>query len=75
MELRDNTDHIAILALTMVGVLTKRLRDLGDLDPATSHQLQKLARGVRLHASHAGLDDLKILFDNIDRALEEPVAA
>lgn len=73
MELKDNTDHIAILALMMVGVLTKRLNEIGQLDEATASQLHKLVRGVRLHAQHAGISDLKILFDNIDRSLGEPV--
>lgn len=74
MELKDNTDHVAILALMMVGVLTKRLNDIGQLDKATASQLHKLVRGVRVHAQHAGINDLKIMFDNIDRSLGEPVA-
>lgn len=73
MELKDGTDHVAILALAMVGVLTKRLNDLGQLDEATANQLHKLVKGVRLHANHAGLQELKILFDNIDKALAAPV--
>lgn len=74
MELKDNTDHVAILALMMVGVLTKRLNDIGQLDKATASQLHKLVRGVRVHAQNAGINDLKIMFDNIDRSLGEPVA-
>lgn len=73
MELKDNTDHIAILALMMVGVLTRRLTDLGQLDDATARQLHKLVRGVRTHAQHSGISDLEILFDNIDRALGSQV--
>lgn len=73
MELKDGTDHVAILALTMVGVLVKRLNDLGQLDAATQKHLLALSKGVRLHASHYDLPDLKILFDNIDKALASPV--
>lgn len=73
MELKDNTDHIAILALMMVGVLTRRLTDTGQLDDATARQLHKLVRGVRTHAQNSGISDLEILFDNIDRALGSQV--
>jgi len=73
MELRDNTDHIAILALMMVGVLARRLNELDQLDDATARQLHKLVRGVRTHAQHSGISDLEILFDNIDNALQSRV--
>lgn len=73
MELKDNTDHIAILALMMSGVLVKRLNELGQLDDATAEQIHKLVNGVRTHAKHSGLSDLKILFDNIDNALGQRV--
>lgn len=73
MELKDNTDHIAILALMMSGVLVKRLSELGQLDDATADQIHKLVNGVRTHAKHSGLSDLKILFDNIDNALGQRV--
>ncbi len=69
MQLENQTDHIAILALMMVGVLTKRLDELGQLDDATERQLHKLVIGVRKHAQNSGLNDLNILFDNIDRSL------
>lgn len=69
MELRDQTDHIAILALMMVGVLTRRLHETGQLDEATAAQLHKLVGGVRIHAEKAGLSDLNVLFDNVDKAL------
>ncbi len=69
MEPKNETDHIAILALMMVGVLIKRLDDLGQLDEATARHLHKLVQSVGGHARKAGLKDLNILFDNVDRAL------
>lgn len=71
MELRDQTDHIALLSLMMVGVLTKRLIEVDQLDKATAEELHKLVHGVRIHAKNAGLTDLNILFDNIEKSLAE----
>jgi TorA maturation chaperone TorD len=71
MELKDQADHIAILALMMVGVLTKRLMEVGQLDKATADHLHKLVRGVRTHAKGVGLTDLNTLFNNIDDKLSE----
>ena len=75
MELKNQTNHIAILALMMVGMLIKRLNDLGQLDETTVHHLQMLVQGVRVHAKNAGLADLNILFDNIDKSLSERAGA
>lgn len=69
MELKNQTDHIALLSLTMVGLLIKRLDDLGQLDEQTRKSLHRLIDGVRLHADNHGLGDLKVLFDNIDKSL------
>jgi hypothetical protein len=69
MQLKDEADHIAILSLMMVGVLTKRMNELGHLDESTSAHLHRLVSTVREHAQASGVDDLKILFDNIDKAL------
>ena len=69
MELKDQTDHIAILALMLVGVLTERLDQLGQLDDKTAERIHHLVGGVRTHARIAGISDLNILFDNIDKAL------
>ena len=69
MELQDQTDHIAILSLMMVGVLTKRMKELGQLDDATSAHLHRLVSTVREHANAAGIVDLKVLFDNIDKSM------
>ena len=71
MELRDQADHIALLSLMMVGVLTKRLIEVQQLDKATAEHLHKLVQGVRIHAKAVGLTDLNVLFDNIDNALAE----
>jgi hypothetical protein len=71
MNPENQTDHIALLALTMAGVLAKRLNDLGQLDEATSRHLQQLVKGVRTHARSRNLTDLNVLFDNIDDALSE----
>ena len=71
MELRDQADHIALLSLMMVGVLTKRLIEVQQLDKATAEHLHKLVQGVRIHAKAVGLTDLNVLFDNIDSALSE----
>ena len=75
MQLENQTDHIAILSLMMVGVLAKRLGELGQLDEGTARQLHQLVTGVRTHARNAGLKDLNILFDNIDRTLGERAEA
>jgi len=69
MELQDQTDHIAILSLMMVGVLTKRMKELGQLDDDTSDHLHRLISTVREHANAAGIIDLKVLFDNIDKSM------
>lgn len=69
MEPKTATDHIAILSLMMVGVLTKRLNETGQLDEATAEHLHKLVQSVGHHARAAGLNDLNVLFDNVDRSL------
>ena len=71
MELKDQSDHIALLSLMLVGVLTKRLTEIGQLDDQTAAHIHKLVQGVRIHAQHAGLADLNVLFDNIDNSLEK----
>ncbi|MCB2061292.1 MAG: hypothetical protein R3E09_05585 [Novosphingobium sp.] len=71
MELKDQTDHIALLSLMIVGVLTKRLIDVDLLDKETAEHIHRLVQGVRVHAKNAGLTDLNVLFDNIDLSLEE----
>jgi hypothetical protein len=71
MNPENQTDHIALLALTISGILIKRLNDLGQLDEATSRHLRQLIKGVRTHARSRNLDDLNVLFDNIDDALGE----
>lgn len=69
MEPKNQTDHIAILSLMMVGVLTKRLKDLNQLDDDTTKHLHRLVRSVRDHAESTGIEDLHILFENIDKSL------
>lgn len=69
MELKNQADHMAILSLMMVGVLTERLIEVGQLDQATAKHLHKLVVGVRTHASGVGVHDLNALFDNIDEKL------
>lgn len=71
MQPQNQTDHVALLALMISGVLIKRLNEVGQLDEPTAQRLHRLIEGVRLHATHAGLSDLTILFDNIDHALGE----
>lgn len=71
MELQSQTDHIAILSLMLVGTLIKRLDEVGHLDDKTARRIHQLVGGVRLHAENHGIADLKILFDNIDRTLQE----
>ncbi len=71
MELKDQADHIALLSLMIVGVLTKRLVQLEQLDSETAEHIHRLVQGVRIHAKNAGMTDLNILFDNIDKSLEE----
>lgn len=74
MELKNQSDHVAILSLMMVGILIKRLNELGQLDEDTRRHLHRLVAGVRLHANNAGLADLRILFDNLDKALDSAAA-
>ena len=69
MQPTNETDHIAILSLMMVGVLTKRMKELGHLDTETSTHLHRLVKSVGNHAKLSGIEDIKILFDNIDKAL------
>ena len=69
MQPENQTDHIALLALTISGVLIQRLNEVGQLDEATRRHLQQLVTGVRTHAERRGLTDLHILFDNIEHAL------
>ncbi len=69
MQPKDQTDHIAILSLMMVGVLTHRMKELDQLDDDTARHLHKLVKSVRTHAASEGIDDLNTLFDNIDKAL------
>jgi hypothetical protein len=69
MQPRDQADHIAILSLMMVGLLARRMKDLGHLDQDTSNHLHRLVKTVRAHARASGIDDLNVLFDNIDKSL------
>lgn len=69
MELSNQTDHIAVLSLMMVGVLTKRLKELDQLDKDTENHLLKLVKAVRVHAKSSGVDDLNTLFNNIEKSL------
>jgi hypothetical protein len=75
MQLENQTDHVAILALMLVGVLIRRLQEVGQLDEPTARLIHQLSDRVRTHAGHAGLTDLRILFENIDRALGESLPA
>jgi hypothetical protein len=69
MQPKDQTDHIAILSLMMVGLLAHRMKELGQLDEGTSTHLLRLVKSVRVHARTAGIEDLEVLFDNIERSL------
>lgn len=69
MEPRDQTDHIAILSMMMVGLLARRMKELGQLDDATARHLHRLVNSVRVHAKASGIEDLDVLFENLDRAL------
>lgn len=71
MELNNQTDHIALLSLMLVGVLTKRLIETGQLDDETAGHIHRLVKGVRIHADNHGLTDLNVLFDNIDQTLQQ----
>lgn len=69
MQPSDSTDHIALLSLMLVGVLARRLNELGQIDEETRRHMRRLVDGVRLHADHRGLDDLRILLDNMDKSV------
>ena len=64
-----------MLALTISGVLVKRLNELGQLDEATARHLHRLVDGVRAHARSRNISDLNVLFDNLDGALGEKIEA
>jgi hypothetical protein len=53
----------------IVGQLAKRLIEIDQLDRETAENIHRLVQGVRIHARNAGLADLNVLFDNIDRTL------
>lgn len=74
MEPKSQSEHIALLSLMIVGVLTDRLAKLGHLDEETSEHIRRLIRGVRIHARSTGLTDLEVLLDNLEQNLPERVA-
>lgn len=74
MQPENPTDHIALLALMISGVLIKRLNELDQLDDETSRHLHHLITSVRTHAAASDITELNTLFDNIDKALGERVA-
>jgi hypothetical protein len=53
----------------MVGLLARRMKELGHLDQDTANHLHRLVKTVRAHARGSGIDDLNVLFDNVDKAL------
>jgi len=69
MQPKDQTDHIAILSLMMVGLLARRMKELGQLDEETRTHLHRLVKSVGVHAKASGIEDLDVLFANIDKAL------
>lgn len=69
MKLENETDHIAILSLMISGLLLRRLNEIGQIDEETAKHLHHLVGGVRRHATASQIEDLNVLFDNIDRAL------
>jgi len=69
LEPRNETDHIALLALMISGTLIQRMAKTGQLDEPTAKHLHQMVTGVRTHAKSRGLTDLNVLFDNIDRSL------
>lgn len=69
MQPTNQTDHIALLSLMICGTLIKRLNELEQLDLSTVQRLHDLVQTVRIHAESHDLHDLRILFENIDRAL------
>ena len=71
MQLKDQADHVALLSLMIAGQLTKRLIEIDQLDRETAENIHRLVQGVRIHAKNAGLTDLNVLFDNIDRTLSQ----
>ena len=70
MDLTNQADHMAVLSLMMVGVLTKRLIEIDQLDHATAVRLHKLVLGVRTHAASIGINDLNSLFDSLSEKLK-----
>lgn len=71
MQPETPTDHIALLALMICGTLIKRMNELGQLDEPTAHRLQRLIKSVRTHAESHHVNDLRILFENVEIALGE----
>jgi hypothetical protein len=75
MQPQSQTDHVALLALMLAGILIERLSETGNLDAATARRIHHLVGAVRIHAKNAGLNDLEFLFDNLDRALRTKTEA
>lgn len=73
MKIKNQTDHIALLALMMSGTIVKRMNELDLLDDGTKNHLHKLVNGVRVHAEHRDIQDLQALFCNLERSFEERV--
>ena len=73
MQIENQTDHIALLALMISGTLVKRMNALDLLDEDTKNHLHKLVNGVRVHAEHRDIQDLQALFANLERSFEERV--
>ncbi len=74
MQPQNPTDHIALLALMITGVLIRRLSALGHLDDETSRHLHHLVLSVRTHAKAGDIRELNTLLDNIDKSLEAAAA-
>ncbi len=74
MEPENPTDHIALLSLMITGTLIRRLDEVDLLDDHTARLLHQLVMSVHNHAKSRGLNDLNILFDNIDQILRRHLA-
>ena len=46
MQLENQTDHVAMLALMLVGMLIKRLEEVGQLDETTARQIRRDRKSV-----------------------------
>jgi hypothetical protein len=73
MQIKTPFEHVALLSLMMVKILTKRLQELDQLDKATITHLHHLVVTVKAHADFGGGHELDVLLGELERDLRTDV--